>query len=194
VPRQPNRNRNVSSIAIAPSDVAQTVRRVRQPVEENRGARRGTIRLEQIRAIPVLRKMAGIDRTAVEIPIGGNAVFGSKFLSNLRADVLKNPLLSLQIFSPAGLIKFNDAQLIGYIGMPWRQWPASLRVIDTDCQKRGQNHKEQDPPRFNILNARPGITSTVLNLPEQGASRGLHQFPHCAVASLETDLSFLFHG
>ena len=79
-------------------------------MEENRGAYGDAIRLEEIGTIPVLRKMARIDRAAVEIAIGGHAVFGSQFLSYLGSDVLKDGVFSLQKVRPISLIEFVDAQ------------------------------------------------------------------------------------
>src|SRR6202040_421294 len=69
---QPDRDRDIAVFAIAPGDMAQTIGRIRQPMQEYHRSDRCSVGLEHIGAIPVLRKAFRIDGTTLEIAIDRN--------------------------------------------------------------------------------------------------------------------------
>ncbi|HVQ69724.1 MAG TPA: hypothetical protein VMT08_19710 [Bradyrhizobium sp.] len=65
--------------------------------------------LEHKGPVEILRKVPGIDRTALKIPIGRHTTGCVELPGNLALDVVENPRLGRQILRPIGRVELFPA-------------------------------------------------------------------------------------
>ena len=141
---QPDGDRHVSVVAVAPRDVPQAVRRIRQSVEQDHGAGGSAGGLHDVRAVPVLREIARVDRAAGEIAVGGIAGLGIELVRHLRAHLVEDPLLRGDVLVPIRLGDLCGRQLVRDVGVPEFQRGAALRVVGPQDEHRQQHDAQHD--------------------------------------------------
>src|SRR5438270_11675111 len=89
-----------------------------------------------------------VDRAASEIPIEGEALVWIELLRHLDPKGLENPGFLGEISLPIRRIELLGAQFMPHVSVPAsKRWP-TLRVVDTDPEKRdcGEHQQDQTPP------------------------------------------------
>ena len=149
--RQPDRDGDIAVLPVPPREVAQAVRRIGQSVQQHDRADGGSFRLEDVRAIPVVREAARIDRAAVVVAVGGGPVFRLELLCDLRSHLVEERLLGLDVAFPLDLPEIPRLEIVGDVGVPQRERRPSLRVPHADREQQQDAHGDQYPARHQQL-------------------------------------------
>ena len=103
---------------VALGDVAQAVGRIGQPVQEDHGAARRAVGLQQEAAVPVLHEAVGMHRAAGEVAVGEDPVLRLQRVRHLAPHRLEGGLLDLDVARPVGGIERRDRQFLRHHQVP----------------------------------------------------------------------------
>ena len=143
VARHPDRHGDEAAVAIGARDVAQAVRRIGQPVQQDDGADRGPVGLEDVGAVPVLREVAGIDRAAGVVAVARCPRLLVELVDDICPDLAKDRLLGLAIGGPVGLVDVRGMPVVRHVGVPRIERRPTLGIPGADGKQRCRDHDQQ---------------------------------------------------
>ena len=143
VRRHPDRHRDEAPVAVVPCNVAQAVGRIGQAMEENDCAERRPVGLEDIRAVPIRREVAGIDRTARVVAVARGSRLLVELVDNFCPHLAKDRLFGRKVGSPVSLVDLRGVPVARHVGMPWIKRRSALGIPGAGNEQRCRGHDQQ---------------------------------------------------